>query len=343
VAGAGIPLALLGGYNTLAYGSPWRTGYAFTHEQTAFSLSSIPGHLSFYLSSLAAQPIVGAFVALGMGALGLMILKRESRPFGLLLLGAIFLSVLLYTSYYWGENEYASLALRFFLPVMACLLVAVSWLLPQAQGRTKWPLRATVTGLIILGAIRSDAGMREEGQAMRGGAALVAAARQAVPEGSVMICTRGLGETLSYGGRWRIVPQWLFPGDPERERIIVPWEVTSDLAREYAGRPAPMQTTRGAALRSHYRGLDGLDLVRAVLTDIREWEPVADVYWVGDPRVVTGVDSLLRNRRFRPLGHLALPGRSEEAAATAGGPTRIPARIPIFILEPGLSPGEPPT
>jgi hypothetical protein len=342
VVGAGIPLALLGGYSTLAYGSPWRTGYAFTNEQAAFSLSSIPGHLSFYLSSLAAQPTVGAVVAMGTGALGFMILKRESRPLGLLLLGAILLSVLLYTSYYWGVSEHASLALRFFLPAMACLFVAITWLMTQARGRSKWTLRAIVTGLIILGAIRSHSGMREEGQAMRGGAALVTAARQAVPEGSVMICPRGLGETLTYGGRWRIVPQWLFPGDPERGRIIVPWEVTPDQAREYAGRPAPMQTTRGAALRSHYRGLDDLDLVRAVLTDIREWDPPADVYWIGDPRVVTSVDSLLTNRTFRALGHLAFPGWSEEEA-TAGGPIRIPARIPIFVLEPGPSPEEPPT
>jgi hypothetical protein len=334
--GAGIPLALLGIYNTLAYGAPWRTGYAFTHEQTAFSLSVIPGHLSFYLSSLAAQPTLASFVALGACALGLMILRRESRPFGLFLLGASLLSVLLYTSYYWGENEHAPLALRFFLPAMVSLFVANAWLLTEARGRKKWPLRAVAAVLIAFGVIRSEAEMRDEGRAMRGGAALVAAARQAVPEGSVLICPRGFGETLSFGGRWRIVPQWLFPGDPERERIIVPWEVTADLAREYADRPAPMQTTRGAALRSHYRGLVGSDLVRAVLTDIRQWEPSAAVYWIGDPGVVAGVDSLLTNQAFRALGRLAFPGGSEEAAA-ADGPTRIPAGIPIFVLEPGPS------
>ena len=336
IVGAGLLLALLGGYNTVAYGNPWSTGYAFTQEQTAFSLSVIPGHLLFYLSSLLTQPTVALYVALGVGALGLMILNRETRAFALFLLGAILLSVLLYSSYYWGENEDASLALRFFLPAMACLLVATTWLLGQAQRRKWWPLQAIAAGLIVLGVFRSESEMRDEGIALRGGIALVGAARQAVPEGSVLICPRGLGETLSYGSHWRIVPQWLFPGDPERQRIIVPWEVPPELAQEWGDRPAPMQTSRGAALRSHYRGMGDSDLVQAVLLDARRWAPSADVYWIGDPRVVAGVDSLLVDRGFRALGHLVFPGRSEEEAAT-GGPTRLPSRIPIFVLEPDSS------
>ena len=74
--------------------------------------------------------------------------------------------------------------------------------------------------------------MREEGLALRGGRELVSAVRQTVPPGSVLICPRGFGETLAYTGLWRIVPQWLFPGDPERDRIVVPWEVTPEMVRE---------------------------------------------------------------------------------------------------------------
>ncbi len=342
VAGAMIPLALLAGYNGLAYGSPIRTGYALTQEQTAFSLSVIPGHLLFYLSSLLAQPIVVSFVALGIGALGVMIRNRKARPLGLFLLVASLLSVLQYTSYYWGENEDPSLALRFFLPAMASLFVAITWLLVHTTGRQRWPLRVAVAGLVMLGVFGSEVEMREEGLALEVGVGLVTAARQAVPDGSVLICPRGLGETLLYGGTWRIVPQWLFPGDPQRQRIIVPWEVPPEVAQEYADRPAPMQAARGAVERSHYRGLHGVDLVQAVLTDISQWAPSADVYWLGDPRVVEGVDTLIENRSFRALGYLALPGSSGDGAA-ASGLARVPSRIPLFVLEPDSSAEGPPS
>jgi len=332
VAGAGVPLGLLSVYNSVAFGSPWRTGYALTNEQTAFGLSLIPSHFGFYLTSLLAQPVLAAFSVFGLYALGVMLLDRESRPVGLFLLSAILLSVALYVSYYWGDMEYASLALRFFLPSLACLLVAITWVLARARGRGRWLARASAVALIVLGAVHSETEMREEGLALRGGSALVAAARQAVPAGSVLICPRGLGETLSYEGLWHMVPQWLFPGDPQRDRIVVPWEVTPELLHQRALRPAPMQATRGAALRSHYRSLGDSALVRAVLTDVRRWQPSSAIYWIGDPSVVARADMVLNDQEFRALGYMVLPGWSEEEA-NAEGPSRISPRIPIFVLE----------
>jgi len=335
VAGAGVPLVLLSVYNTVAFGSPWRTGYALTNEQTAFGLSLIPSHLGFYLTSLLAQPALAAFSVFGVYALGAMVLDRQSRPVGLFLLSAILLSLALYVSYYWGDMEYPSLALRFFLPSVACLLVAITWLL--ARGRGGWLVRVSVVALIALGAVQSETEMREEGLALRGGSALVAAARQAIPRGSVLICPRGLGETLSYEGLWHMVPQWLFPGDPQRDRIIVPWEVTPELARQRAHLPAPMQPNRGAALRSHYRSLGDSALVQAVLTDVRRWQPSAAVYWLGDPSVVARADRVMNDQEFRALGYMVLPGWSEEEA-NVEGPSRISPRIPIFVLEPVSTP-----
>jgi hypothetical protein len=331
--GAGPPLALLGVFNTVAYGTPWRTGYALTAEQAAFSFQLVPGHLSFYLASLLSQPAVAATAAFGVWALGLMILNRDTRPSGLFLLSATLLSALLYTSYYWGELEYPPLALRFFLPALALLIVAVSWLLSHARGRRGWLVRAVVVGLILFGAVQSEPEMREEGLALEGGGQLVSATRQAIPPGSVVICPRGLGETLSYTGLWHIVPQWLFPGDPERDRIVVPWEVTPEMARGRTLRAAPMQASRGAVLRTHYRDLPDSALVHAVLADVRRWQPLSEVYWVGDPSVVGRADRFLSNQGFRALGYLVLPGRPEREA-DAEGPSRLPPRIPLFILEP---------
>ncbi len=341
LAGAGLPVVLLGVYHTVAFGRPWRTGYALTNEQTAFSLSQIPDHLAFYFGNLVGHPAVALSAAFGVCALGLMIWNREARPVGLFLLGAVLPSVLLYTAYYWQDPEYPSLVLRFFLPAMVCLLVAITWLLSFSRGRTRWVVRAVAMGLIVLGAVDSEGEMREEGLALQGGSALVAAARTAVPVGSVIICPRGLGEILSYTGLWHLVPQWLFPGDPQREQVIVPWEVTPDLVREQALRPAPMQADRGASLRSHYRDLPDSTLVRVVLEDVRKWQPSAGVYWIGDPAVVDRADRGLTGRRFRVLGYVVLPGPGGEEADTED-PSRHLPRIPIFRLEPDTAAVVPP-
>jgi len=315
--GALIPMLFQAAYDTLAFGSPWRTGYAPTHEQTAFSLSAIPENVRFYASALGSDPDVGLYVAVGLLALAFMILDRDVRAFGVFLLSAFTLSVLEYSSYYWGALEAPALALRFFLPAVVVLGVAIAWMAARSRGRVRPLFVSALVGLTLLGAVRSEVEMRNEGLALEGARTVVEATRQAVPAGSVLIASRTLGETLLFADLWHVVPQWLLPGDPERDLIIVPWEVPPEVVREYSESDAPrtVQVNRSASLRNHYRGLRGEDLVSAVFSDIHAWHPNADVYWIGDPRVVETVNGFLSHGAFQLLGEVELepvpPGRPD--------------------------------
>lgn len=315
--GAAIPMGSLLLFDTATYGGPLTTGYAFTHEQTAFALANVGPNLRFYLENLARQPSVMGIVGLGMVGLVMMIRDRETRPRGVLLASMVAASTVVYSAYYWGGREDPRLAFRFFLPALVCLIPGIVGWVARARGRLRWAMVGAVSVQIAVGVSGSERSMRDEAVALTRAGDIVAAAEEAIPRGAVVIAPRALGETLEYENRWSLVPEWLLPGDPDRRTMLLPWEVPADVARRYAHTPAPTQIARGADIRSHYRGLSDRDLVRAVMTDIQHWRPGAGVYWIGDPNVVATADTLLATGRFEAIGKVLDPGgdRVNDAAA----------------------------
>ena len=236
-------------------------------------------------------------------------------------------------TYYWGGREAPGLALRFFLPVVPCLTVAVAWLV----GRTRVPARALAVVLVVtgaLGAYGSWQSVREEAFALERARAVLSAVDQAVPDGAVVVIPRTLGETLEYAGRWHVVPGWLFPGDPDRKKLLLPWEVPAEMARQYAGVAAPTQIAKGAGYRRHYRGLDDESVAGVVMRDIEAWRPGAPVFWIGDPRAVTAAAALLPDRRLDALGRVVFPP-APSAAFEVDAPYWVPrGDVWLYRLDP---------
>jgi len=321
--GAAIPVGCLLVFDTVTYGAPLLTGYAFTHEQTAFALANVGPNLKFYLESLAGQPSVAGVALLGAVGLILMIRDREARRWGVFLSGVVAASVMVYSAYYWGGREDPRLAFRFFLPALVCLIPAIVWLVARTSGRRRWALLSIVSVQIAWGVYGSERSMDDESVALTRAHDIIAAAEQAVPRGAVVIAPRTLGETLEYENRWSIVPEWLLPGDPDRRTMLLPWEVPEQVARRYAHTPAPTQIARGAGLRSHYRGLSDKGLVEAVMADIHQWRPRANVYWIGDPGVVAITGRLLATGRFEAIGRVLDPA-GLNPAVDADAPYWVP-------------------
>jgi len=333
--GAAIPVGSLLLFDAVTYGAPLTTGYAFTHEQTAFAWANIGPNLKFYLENLARQPSIIGVVVLGMVGLVMMIRDREVRRWGVFLASAVVASTAVYSAYYWGGREDPRLAFRFFLPALVCLIPVIVWCVSHAHGRLRWALGTMVAFQMAVGVFGSERSMRDEAVALTRAEDIVAAAEHVIPRGAVVIAPRTLGETLEYENRWSLVPEWLLPGDPDRSTMLLPWEVSPQIARRYAHTPAPTQIARGADLRSHYRGLSDRELVQAVMTDIHRWRPDADVYWVGDPSVVATADTLLATGRFEAIGRVLDP--AGERAENPDAPYWVP-RGPEWIFKLSLAP-----
>ncbi len=333
--GAALPAASLLLFDTVTYGAPFTTGYAFTHEQTAFALANVGPNLTFYLANLARQPSILGIVVLGVVGLVVMIRDREGRRWGVLLASMVTASTAVYSAYYWGGREDPRLAFRFFLPALVCLIPGIVWCVSRARGRLRWVMVGAVSVQITMGVIGSQRSMSDEAVALRRAEDIVAAAEHAIPRGAVVIAPRTLGETLEYEQRWSIVPEWLLPGDPDRKSMLLPWEVPPEVARRYARTPAPTQIARGADIRGRYRGLSDRDLVRAVMTDIHHWRPDAGVYWIGDPGVVATADTLLAAGRFEAIGRVL--DRAGERARDPDAPYWVP-RGPDWIFKLSLAP-----
>src|SRR5439155_6923576 len=119
-----VPVAILVLFNKFAMGS-W-TGYDTTNESTGFSVKNFQSKWQFMLGQLNGT---GLFFLMPIGIFGLALMYRWSWRMALLMTAWFLPGVVLYTSYYWG-NELPGLAyLRFFLTLFPPLIFAAAWVI----------------------------------------------------------------------------------------------------------------------------------------------------------------------------------------------------------------------
>ena len=129
VVGAGRALLL---FNKLAMGS-W-TGYDTTNESTGFTLKDFQDKWEFMLNQLHSG---GLFFIMPIAIFGLGLMFRWSWRLALLMTAWFVPGVLLYTSYYWGNEKPGIAYLRFFLTLFPPVIFAAAWMFYQC-GMRNW-------------------------------------------------------------------------------------------------------------------------------------------------------------------------------------------------------------
>jgi len=124
-----IPLALFAIYNWVSFGAPWRTGYALSGEQTAFSIINIPSQLSHALGERSAL-LEDRFWVLVL--LGLIYCVRDRRMISFVCAWVV-PTALLYCAYYY--RAMGATYLRFFLIALPALMLAAGCLLERVSRR----------------------------------------------------------------------------------------------------------------------------------------------------------------------------------------------------------------
>ncbi len=121
--GLALPWLLLGTFHWIAFGAPWRTGYAMTSEQGGFSLAAALRNWPLYSTGFV-DALLGPALALAFIGIGFMILQsRRDLP---VFLAWVLPLPLLYLFYYWAPAKSSIGYMRFVLPVVLPLAVAAA-------------------------------------------------------------------------------------------------------------------------------------------------------------------------------------------------------------------------
>ena len=247
--GLALPWALVAWYHWDAFGSPLRTAYALTSEQTAFSLDHFRRNLRRYARGL---------LTLGFGPVMLLapvgwVLGRGVAGCRLAYLAWIVPLALLYLTYYYAPEQQVLAYVRFLLPLqLPVLLLAVSALVAlagptkagHANAGTRLPrVRLAVLAAVVLGQLGWGLAGSLRQLELRSSfndmvRRRVEFAREVIPPGSTLFATRWLLDDLDYhvdrerDGRhlyendlvdqvWltRVVGQFLEKDSIQRERV----------------------------------------------------------------------------------------------------------------------------
>ena len=218
--GLALPCAALAIYHGVLFGSPWRTGYALTDEQTGFAVGYLIRNAQLY---------VEAFVGCGLGplfflaCLGFLALWRRDRSRGVLFLAWTLPLALLYASYYWAPGNRPIALTRFLLPLtLPALLLGMGFLVWLSRSRSA-AVRATVGAVVIVqiawGVVGSVGQLESRHGAMELEQRRVAFVTEHVPAGAAMFADTTLVHSLDYQGRWNLYEEELLQQD--RARVLV--------------------------------------------------------------------------------------------------------------------------
>ncbi len=147
LAGAGIPYALVAAYHWQAFGSPLRTAYSLTNEQTAFSLSHFADHVPLYVPALFTH-LVGPLVFLS--AVGIVDLWRRDWRKGVVFATWLLPLALLYMCYYFAPRHHVVSYIRFLLPLLLPCLVLALLTASRLVSRVRPGLRVAVIAALFL-------------------------------------------------------------------------------------------------------------------------------------------------------------------------------------------------
>ena len=205
IAGALLPVASLLGRNQSLFGAWWRTGYAFSLEQTAFSVADLNNHLGSYVYDLWQVTLL----ALPLGIIGIAVLVRErgTRPIGALIAISVVALFITYASYYWRMVVGDSMPIRFLLPIVPLLLFSTAVAVERI--RSSRPLLgrgviALLAAQAILQVGHSRQRMASAGEWSAPGLELYRGIEQRAAAGSIIVGELPVATSLEAAGKWRL-------------------------------------------------------------------------------------------------------------------------------------------
>jgi len=204
VVGMALPGIALALYHLVLFGSPLRTGYALTGEQSAFGLRSLITNLRVYGNGIARS---GLGPLLLFFALGTLFLLRRRRDQGLFYAAWIAPLLLLMLMYYGGFEDRQMTFLRFVLPLLVpAILVAVTF----ARDLAAWTAeranagRAIAICLLVVQGLWGTLLTLDYAEPWRQRSIVqeksIEVVRKRIPEGSVIFTNRQLLHYLDYLG-----------------------------------------------------------------------------------------------------------------------------------------------
>jgi hypothetical protein len=159
-----LPIAALACYCWVAFGAPWKTGYAYCAEETGFGLkyffynpvTNRPGN---WETLLVQANWLGLFLLWPAGLAGLILLAVSRWRIGVTLALWAIPSTALYLMYYWAPGGDSTTSyLRFFISVLPAFILAALWLIERglsAASKEGMPpaISAAVIGLLTAFAV----------------------------------------------------------------------------------------------------------------------------------------------------------------------------------------------
>lgn len=240
------PLAL---FQWRAFGSPFRSGYSFTGESTAFGLDTFVQHLPSLLTMLNTDPF-GLPVLLPAALLGLLLwciglamrfpaATRQVSPVVFLLLW-IAPTLLLYTAYYWS-SPHATIYLRLFISTFPAVIIAAA---ATADALTRGRLLARITFHGVLLASSFWMIFAAEPQQLNRttlawfSESAASTAREALPEGSLLVADKMSAFAAVFATNHQIITPLMFDAAEIQQRQQIaqgppPHELNAVRAQRY--------------------------------------------------------------------------------------------------------------
>jgi 4-amino-4-deoxy-L-arabinose transferase-like glycosyltransferase len=193
-------------YHSVAFGAPWRTGYALCGEDTAFSWQWLHAHWALMLTQLDTN---GLFLIFPVGVAGMFSLIGQRPKRGAFLTTWAVPYIILSTAYYWVPRGDGPWYVRYFLTVFPALILgALGVLCPPGRSRpwgniavgafvvlvTTWSLQPSELPAML--EIRREQLLRDRTMMDR--------VREKVPPGSVILAVDHTLRTLEYAGDYRL-------------------------------------------------------------------------------------------------------------------------------------------
>lgn len=302
--GAAIPVVPLLLRNQRVLGSPWRTGYALTNEQTGFGWNYFKQHALNYVQQMNSDGL-GMMFALGVVAITWMVCSRRNRALGAMLALMTVPMVLLYMAYYWAPQMNAGATMRFLVPIFPCFIFAGVWLLNEATLGATTAARVAIpivlVGLQML--IGTPEALQRTGQLKYQRSVLSAVTggvEDVIPAGSVIVASNGVQQQLDYVRKWKLA-------DESVARGTGPGMRGGGMFGRGDDEPSPMQAEKREAQRAKYSGTSEQREDQFV-EDIRAWAGGSKIYLVGAEREIrNSIASAIDPDSVKIVRRIALP------------------------------------
>jgi hypothetical protein len=186
------------------------TGYALTHESTAFSLGNFAANWQRMLGELGNTMAFLSPVAI----LGAVLMFRAQRRLAVVLIVWALGTILVYTAYYWTPGEEPGLSYtRFVLTALPALVVMAMWPLQWIARRGIAPLLLVVAIVTAAAVVDMRFAVARAADLKRDNLACEALVRQVlgnVPQGSVIFVDQANAAPLQVAGDYRLYLADLF-------------------------------------------------------------------------------------------------------------------------------------